>query len=86
MRFMVQSTPTQALTAETQALIPAESARGQTLDAQGVRLALYVAADFSGAWQVYQVDSLAALMSILESFPLHPYVQYKITPLVDDTR
>ena len=59
MQFLVETKFTHALTDEMMALIPAESARGKELDAAGSRLALYIAADFSAAWQVYQADSLA---------------------------
>ena len=83
MKFLVESSFKQVPTPEMLGLIPAESAHGEMLDRQGVRLALYLAADQSRAWQIYQADSLAAVEQILASFPLHPYLQMSITPLAD---
>ena len=84
MRFMVEGTPRQTLDNEALALIPAETARGQEVQAQGLRTAIYVAADWSKAWQVYQVDSQEQLQQILASFPLHSFTEYRITPLAED--
>jgi len=81
MMFLVESQFTAVPTADILALIPAESARGAALDAEGVRLHLFVAADQSKAWQIYRADSLVELEQILASFPLHPYVTTTITPL-----
>jgi muconolactone delta-isomerase len=83
MRFLVESTFAQAPTPQLLALIPAETARGLELDAQGVREALYVAADNSRAWQVFQVESRAALDDTLASLPLHPYLAIVVTPLAE---
>lgn len=81
MRFLVESAFAQAPTPEILALFPAESARGDELDTQGIREALYVAADNSCAWQVFRCDSRAALDKVLASFPLHPYLAATVTPL-----
>jgi muconolactone delta-isomerase len=81
MKFMVESTIKQAHTEETLALIPAEQARGQELDAQGVRHALYLAADFTKGWQVLEADSEAALDAIMQSFPLYAFADHRVTPL-----
>ena len=54
MRYLVTSRLNQAPTRSIMALIPAEIARGKELDAQGIRLKLYVAADQTAAWQIYQ--------------------------------
>jgi len=83
MRFFVETKFTHALTDGILALIPAEIARGRELDAQGLRLQLLVAADRSGAWQVYRADSLATVQQAIESLPLHPFVTSTITPLAD---
>ena len=86
MKFLVEGWFKQAPTAEILALIPAEVAHGKQFDAQGTRLALYVASDQSRAWQVYQADSLASVQSIVASFPLHPYLATKITPLAESVQ
>jgi muconolactone delta-isomerase len=83
MRFLVETRFKQALTDELMALIPAETARGKELDAQGIRLALYVAADLSAAWQVLQADSVADVQKVMETFPLHPFSIDTITPLME---
>jgi muconolactone delta-isomerase len=85
-QFMVEGTLKHAHTAETLALIPAEVARGEELDRQGVRAGLYVAADFSKAWQVYRLPSADEVERVLRSFPLHPHLRYTITPLADSSR
>ena len=85
MTFLVESQFNTIPTADILALIPAESARGAELDAEGVRLHLFVAADQSKAWQIYRTDSLAELQQILATFPLHPYVNTTITLLADGT-
>jgi muconolactone delta-isomerase len=84
MKYLVTSTLNQAPTDSIMALIPAEIARGKELDAQGIRLKLYVAADQSGAWQIYQGDSEADVRRAIESLPLHPYVATTITPLAEE--
>jgi muconolactone delta-isomerase len=81
MQFMVEMKYTQALTEEMLALIPAESARGRELDVAGSRLALYLAADLSAAWQIYQADTLAEVQEMIDSFPLSRFVSATITPL-----
>ena len=84
MKYLVTSMFNQAPTDSILALIPAEIARGKELDAQGIRLKLYVAADQSGAWQIYQGDTPADVQQAIESLPLHPFVTTTITPLADD--
>lgn len=81
MQFLVETKFTNALTDEMMALIPAENARGKELDAAGSRLALYIAADFSAARQIYQADSLAEVQEMVDSFPLTRFVTTTITPL-----
>lgn len=83
MRFLVESSMNIAPTPEIMALIPAESARGLELDAEGVRECLYLAADMSRAWQVFRADTPEAVEAILQSFPLAPYTASTITALAD---
>ena len=80
-RFMVEGALRGPHTPETLALIPAEAVRGEELDRQGVRTGLYVAADFSRAWQVYELPSVEAVERVLATFPLHPHLDQTITPL-----
>ena len=83
MLFMVEGQLAVAPTPEILALIPQESARGRELEAQGLRLHVFVAADQSGAWQVFEVDSREQLDELLASFPLQPYVTEKVTQLAE---
>jgi muconolactone delta-isomerase len=84
MKFLVESWFAQAPPPEVLALIPAEVAHGRQFDMQGARLALYIAQDQSRAWQLYQADSVDAVQRIVASFPLHPYLATKITPLAEN--
>ena len=81
MQFLVEIKFNQALTDEMIALLPAETARGKELDAAGSRLALYLAADMSAAWQVYQAESLAEVQEMVDSFPLTRFITATIIPL-----
>jgi muconolactone delta-isomerase len=81
MRFLVDGTLKHAHTTETMALIPAEIARGAELDRTGVRAMLYVAADFSEAWQIYNTASEGDLRAVLATFPLAPFLDYRIVAL-----
>jgi muconolactone delta-isomerase len=71
MRFMVEGAPKQALTDEMVALLPEEVARGRELDAQGLRRALYLAADRSRVWQVFAAEAQDEVQRALESLPLY---------------
>lgn len=83
MLFLVETIFKQMPTEETLALVPAETAHGKTLDDRGIRERLYVAADFSRAWQVFRSESLEALQPVLAGFPLAPFVDVTITPLAE---
>jgi hypothetical protein len=65
MRFLVESSLNILPTPEIMALIPAESARGVEVDAQGLRECPYLAADRSRAWQVFVADTPEAVGEIL---------------------
>ena len=81
MKFMVQGSMREPPTAEILALIPAETTAGEALDRQGRRVAFYFAADGSTAWQVYDVESEAALWEALSTLPMTPFVDYRVTAL-----
>jgi muconolactone delta-isomerase len=83
MRFMVHGTPKQALTDDIIALLPAETARGQELDASGLRVARYLAADNSMIWQVFEAASAEEVQGVLETLPLYHATAYTITSLAD---
>ncbi len=84
MRFLTKETFKAPPTAEVQALIPAEQARVKELTEQGMIKAVYVAADQSGAWIVWNVDSQAALEETHNILPLYPYLNSEITVLAEE--
>ena len=84
MRFLSTETFKAPPTAEVQALIPAEQARVKELTEQGTIKAVYVAADQSSAWMVWNVDSQAALEETHNTLPLHPYLNSEITVLAEE--
>ena len=83
MRFMVVSIPTPPLTDELLAFVPAETARGQELDAAGLRHAFYLAADWSTGWQIFEADSVEEVQHALASLPLAQVTHNTITPLAE---
>jgi len=83
MRFLTKETFKAPPTAEVQAVIPAEQAKVKELIEQGTIEALYLAADQSGAWMVWNVDSQAALEEAHNALPLHPYLNSEITVLAE---
>ncbi len=84
MRFLTTETFKAPPTAEVQAVIPAEQARVKELTEQGLIAAVYVAADQSGAWIVWNVDSQAAVEETHNTLPLHPYLNTEITVLSEE--
>jgi len=85
MLFMVESRFAAAPTPDILALLPAEQARGRELDAQGVRRHLFVAADNSASWQVFDVESREDLDPLMASYPFHPYMSENVTELSETT-
>ncbi len=84
MRFLTKETFKAPPTAEVQALIPAEQAKVKELTEQGLIAAVYVAADHSSAWMVWNVDSQGALEKTHAALPLHPYMKSEITVLTEE--
>ena len=84
MRFLTKETFKAPPTAEVQALIPAEIAKVKELTEQGLISAMYMAADLSSVWVVWDVDSQAALEETHTTLPLHPYMNSEITLLAEE--
>jgi muconolactone delta-isomerase len=88
MRFMAQATMKQELTEkdykEAMELLPAQRARDKELEEQGIKKALYVAADRSIAWMVLNGESQDQVQEILQTFPLYRFSDYVIKPLTDE--
>ena len=84
MRFLLKKTFKAPPTEEVLALIPIEEARAKELAEQGLLEALYVAADLSNAWAVWNCGSQAALEETHATLPLHDYLNIDITLLADE--
>jgi muconolactone delta-isomerase len=65
------------------ALMPAEQAHVRELMRQGVIEAIYIAADRSRVWVVMQGESPDHVRKTMTSFPLYPYMELEVTPLLD---
>lgn len=83
MRFLVEMSLKVQPAPAIMALIPAETARGLELDAQGVREHLFLAADNSRGWQVFRADSRDGVESVVQSFPFAQYSTITITALAE---
>lgn len=83
MRFMLTATWKQPLNETMMALLPAEEARADELAEQGVLEALYLPADQSGAWTVWQCESLDEVQKVAQTLPLYQYLNFEISPLED---
>lgn len=84
MRFMIKTAFKEPPTEEVLALIPVELAKAKELEAQGIHKTLYVAADLSNAWTIWDCESQAVLEEIHETLPLHKYLNMEITLLSED--
>lgn len=81
MRFMLTATWKQPLDETMMALLPAEEARADELAEQGVLEALYLPADQSGAWTVWQCESLDEVQEVAQTLPLYEYLNIDISAL-----
>lgn len=81
MKFIVSNSLKQMPNEEIFALFPAEQARVAELQAQGILVNLYVAADYSKAWLICEGESQAVVENALESLPLHKFSNSELTPL-----
>ncbi len=84
MRFLTTETFKAPPTEEVRALIPAEIVKVKELTEQGLIAAVYMAADHSSVWVVWNVDSQAALEEAQNTLPLHQHVNSEITVLAEE--
>jgi muconolactone delta-isomerase len=81
MRFMVAlNRKANVKLEELMAHVPAEQAHIAKLTQQGIIEATYVAQN--NAWVVLKADSAEKVEQLLQAFPLRPYLDSVITPLV----
>ena len=84
MRFMLKLTLNQPASEEITARLPAEKDRGEVLEEQGIREAVYVAADRSTVWTVWNCASREALDEAARSLPLYQFWDLEVTQLAED--
>lgn len=84
MRFMLKLTLNRPPSEEIMALIPAEQRRGMELAEQGIREAIYVAADRSAVWTVWNCDSQQTLEELTRTLPLYEFWNIESTRLADE--
>jgi muconolactone delta-isomerase len=65
------------------ARMAAEQAHVRELMEQGVIETINIATDRSRVWLVMQGESLDQVRQALTAFPLYPYMQLEVTPLLD---
>ena len=83
MRFMLTATWKQEPDEDAMALLPAEEARADELAEQGILEALYLPADQSGAWTVWQCKSLDEVQEVAKTLPLYEFLNIHISALED---
>jgi muconolactone delta-isomerase len=83
MRFLTKEGLKEAPSEEVRGLIPAEQAAMKELMKQGVVEAMYVSADSSTAWVVWDIESQNALEEVHRTLPLHDYLNSDIALLAD---
>jgi muconolactone delta-isomerase len=84
MRFMLKLTFNQSPSEEIMALIPAEQRRGEELAEQGIREAVYIAADRSAVWTIWNCDSREDLEEVAKTLPLYIFWNIEVTQLADE--
>jgi muconolactone delta-isomerase len=83
MRFMLKHTLNRPVSAEILALLPAEKKRGEELAEQGIRETVYIAADRSAVWTVWNCASQEALEDAAKTLPLYEFWKIEATQLAD---
>lgn len=84
MRFMLKLTLNRLPSEEIMTRIPAEQRRGIELAEQGIREAVYVAADRSAVWTVWNCDSENALEELTKTLPLYEFWNIEVMRLADE--
>lgn len=66
---------------EFAALRPAQAAKARELVEQGIIQYLFLAADNSGGWAIYNRESREEVLAILEQLPLRSYMNNNVKEL-----
>ena len=83
MRFLLKLTLNRPTSEEIMALLPVEQRRGRELAEEGIREAVYVAADRSAVWTVWNCDSQKTLEEVTKTLPLYEFWNIEATRLAD---
>lgn len=83
MKFMVMTSLRSQDEEKILPLVAEERAHVQMLREQGVIETLYMSTDRWHFWLVIQGESQSQVQKDLESFPLYPYMDLTITPLLE---
>jgi muconolactone delta-isomerase len=83
MRFLLKLTLNRPASEEIRRLLPAEQRRGVELAEQGIQEAVYVAADRSAVWTVWNCDSEDVLEEMTKTLPLYEFWNIEATRLAD---
>ena len=84
MRFMLTATWKQPPNEQVMALVPAEEARVRELEEEGIHESLYLAADQSTVWGIWNCASQEQLEETLHTLPLYEHLNIDISPLADE--
>ena len=84
MCFLLKLTLNRPPFEEIMALLAAEQRRGVGLAKQGIREAVYVAADRSAVWIVWSCDSEDVLEKMTKTLPLYQFWNIEVTQLADE--
>jgi muconolactone delta-isomerase len=84
MRFLLKLTLNRPPSEEIMARIPAEQRRGVELAEQAVREAVYIAADRSAVWTVWNCDSQEVLDEATKTLSLYQFWNIEVTQLADE--
>ena len=83
MRFLLKLTLNRPTSEEIMALLPVEQIRGRELAEEGIREAVYVAADRSTVLTVWNCDFQEVLEEVTKTLPLFEIWNIEATRLAD---
>ena len=67
---------------EKQAHLPAERARVREMLAEGALKHIFVAADFTEGWMVFETDSPEAALALMDTLPMRQFMDVKVSELI----
>lgn len=83
-KFINAFTWTQPPNEEFAALRPAQAARARELMGQGVIHYLFLAADNSGGWAIYNAESREEVLGVIDQLPLRKYMNNNVKELQNE--